>query len=260
MDLLSTFLFENSHHEVYITSDENNKPFFKASDVGRVLGIKKVSSSIVDFDEDEKGSRITATRGGNQNITFLTKQGVFKLIFRSKKPIAKPFQKWVFNVIDTIERTGEYKLKEEVEEIKSNSQKMVREYKDKEDARLSKIFIDGCQDKTLVYYGKIKTMEDGRMLIKIGCTKDMKVRLHGLKEEFGNMCILNVFECDKQESFENFIHQHIDIKRYEYKEVINDKKKSNEVFCMTQSEYTRAVNIARRNVSRFRFDKKRDID
>ena len=269
MDLLSAFVFDNSTYEVFIMRDDNDCPLFKAIDVGKVLGLKNFHSSISDFDEDEKVLQNLDTLGGEQKTTFLTEDGVLSLVMRSNKPIAKPFRKWIINVIKTISRTGEYKLQKEIDELKGeydvkmkDSKKLVTEYKDTEDARVSKILVDGCKEKTLVYFGKIKTMEDGRMLIKIGCTKNMKVRLHGLKQEFGNMCIIRVFECDRQEAFENLLHKRTEISRYSYNDMINNLKRSNEVFCMTREELKRAITIAERNVRNFRIvdNKKRDID
>lgn len=267
MDILKTFIFDSTSYEVSILYDENDDPLFRASDIGKVLTITNIRTSIVDFDEHEKVARSTGTLGGDQEATFLTEQGVFKLIMRSRKPIAKPFQTWVFNVLKTIRKTGKYALQAEIDQIKGNhaqelkdNQKLFREYKDTEDERVHKTLVQGYDDKTLVYFGKIKTMDDDRVLVKIGCTKSIRTRLPGLRLEFGAMSIFKIFVCDNHEPFERFLHNHQDIRRYSYKEVINGMKKSNEVFCMTEQEVKRAVNIATRNVTQFRVDNKRDFD
>lgn len=263
MDILKTFIFDSTSYEVSILYDENNDPLFRASDIGKVLTITKIRTSIVDFDEHEKVARSTGTLGGDQEATFLTEQGVFKLIMRSRKPIAKPFQTWVFNVLKTIRKTGKYDLEAEIAQIKEQhgeeSEKLRREYKDTEDERLHQISIQGHDDKTVVYFGKIKTMDDDRVLVKIGCTKSIRTRAASLKIEFGAMSIFKVFQCDNHEPFERFLHNHQDIRRYSYKEVINGMKKSNEVFCMTEQEVKRAVMIGTRNVCQFRVATKRDL-
>ena len=267
MDILKAFVFDNTSYEVNILHDENDDPLFQASDIGKVLSITNVRPSIADFDDHEKVVRTTYTRGGDQEATFLTEQGVFKLIMRSRKPIAKPFQTWTFNVLRTIRKTGKYDLQAEIDQIKSthdqelkDNQKLFREYKDAEDERVHKTLVEGFDDKTVVYFGKIKTMEDDRVLVKIGCTKNIRFRAMQLKLEFSNMSILKVLECDFHEPFERFLQNHQDIRRYSYKELINDVKKSQEVYCMTQQELKRALNIASRNVSQFRVNKKRDFD
>ena len=263
MDILQTFVFNNSQHKVHVIRNENDEPLFRASDIGKVLGIGNIHPSISDFDHDDKVINFTNTPGGKQEATFLTEQGVLRLIMRSRKPIAKPFQKWVFNVIKEIRKTGKYELQKEISQLKEGHENLFRRYKDEEDVRIHKTLVEGFDNKTVVYFGKIKTMEDGRELIKIGCTKNIRPRTTGLQAEFGSMSIFKVFECDHHEPFERFLHEHIDIRRYSFKELINGKKGqkvSNEVYCMTENQRDRAINIAMRNVSQFRIGNKRDFD
>lgn len=268
MDVLQAFIFDNTSHAVSVLRDEDGDPLFKADDLGTVLSIKNVRVSITDFDQEEKIVRLLDSRGGAQETTFLTEQGALKLIMRSRKPIAKPFQKWVFNVIKTIRKEGKYALEKEIalakregqHEEKKMSEQLFRQYKDAEDERVHKTLVEGYDNKNVVYFGKIKTMEDDRILVKIGCTKNIRPRLTGLKMEFGNMSIFRVFECDNHDEFENFLHEHEHIKGFGYRELINGMKRSHEVFCMTEAEVKRSVNIAIRNVSQFRVNNKRDFD
>lgn len=39
------------------------------------------------------------TRGGLQDVTFLTEKGLYKILFKSRKPIAEKFQNWVCDVV-----------------------------------------------------------------------------------------------------------------------------------------------------------------
>lgn len=238
-----------------------------ASDMGKVLSITNIHTSIADFDEDEKVIRSMYTLGGEQDTTFLTEQGALLLIMRSRKPVAKPFQKWVFNVIRTIRKTGKYSLQTEISRItqendlkSAESEKLFRKYKDAEEERMHKTLVQGFANRKCVYFGKIKTMDDGRILIKIGCTKNIRPRTTGLKQEFKNMAIFRLFECDDQMAFESDLHSKDDIRRYKYREPVNGDKISREVFCMTADQITRAVNIAIRNVGKFRTSNKRGFD
>lgn len=54
------------------------------------------------------------------------------------------------------------------------------------------------------------------------------------------------------------MHHHTDIRRYAYREVVNGRKKSNEVFCMTEDQLHRALNISMRNRQEFVPTSKRD--
>lgn len=266
MDILKTFVFDRTSHEVCIQHDGNGDPLFRASDIGKVLSITNVRPSISDFDEHEKVVSTAYTLGGDQEATFLTEQGVFKLIMRSRKPIAKPFQDWVFQVLKTIRKTGRYSLEQEVATLKrkhaeelmdadANAKALARKYMDSEDERTHKTLVEGFDNKTCVYFGKIKTMDDNSVLVKIGSTKHIRSRTTGLVNEFGSMSILRVFECDRHEQFEKALHNHNDIKRYLFREPVNGKR-SMEVFRMTKEEVKRAVNIAVRGVCQYRFDQK----
>ena len=88
--------FENNPIAI-ITEDIDNKKIycFKASDIGKALNLINIRTSIQNFDEDEVVVRSTYdTINREQNTLFLTSQGVYRLLFNSKKPEARNFRKW----------------------------------------------------------------------------------------------------------------------------------------------------------------------
>jgi prophage antirepressor-like protein len=90
---------------------KDGEPWFIARDVANVLGIKNSRDAIADLDEDEKGVVLTDTLGGSQNLAIISESGFYRLVMRSRKPIAKPFQKWVTkDVLPSIRKTGSYSL------------------------------------------------------------------------------------------------------------------------------------------------------
>jgi prophage antirepressor-like protein len=48
---------------------------------------------IRDFSDIEKVVHTMDTLGGSQQVTFLTEKGLYKVLFKSRKPIAEKFQK-----------------------------------------------------------------------------------------------------------------------------------------------------------------------
>lgn len=87
-------------------------PEWIAQDICDVLEIANVSQALEDFDDDEKGISNTYTLGGSQSMLTLKEAGLYKLLFRSRKPIAKRFTKWVTNeVLPSIRKKGYYKAK-----------------------------------------------------------------------------------------------------------------------------------------------------
>ncbi|EJF06836.1 prophage antirepressor [Thiovulum sp. ES] len=116
MNKILTNTFENTQIRVVMI---NNEPWFIAKDVFKVLG--KSSKSGKDFeglDEDERGVFKIHTSGGMQETTIVSESGLYFLVLKSRKPIAKPFQKWVTKeVLPQIRKTGSYSLQDEVSEI-----------------------------------------------------------------------------------------------------------------------------------------------
>jgi prophage antirepressor-like protein len=53
---------------------------FKAKDIGDLLGIKDVLSTVKYFDNDEKGVGYYPTPGGIQQMVMLKEQGLYKIL------------------------------------------------------------------------------------------------------------------------------------------------------------------------------------
>lgn len=80
-----------------------------AKEVCQMLGIKNHNDAIRRLDEDEKGIVITDTIRGKQKVNHVNEFGLYRLIFTSRKPAAKAFQRWVFHeVLPEIRRKGIY--------------------------------------------------------------------------------------------------------------------------------------------------------
>ena len=114
MDIVKAFNTNDLHTEIVIKGTIND-PLFRANDIGTVLEIVNIRTSINDFDETEKVVHTMDTLGGTQNVTFLTEKGLYKVLFKSRKPIAEKFQKWVCEVIKEIRINGVYDLQKELE-------------------------------------------------------------------------------------------------------------------------------------------------
>jgi len=57
--------------------------------------------------EDEKGAHLVDTPGGPQRLTVVSESGLYKLIMRSDKDTARPFQDGVTKVVlPSIRKTG----------------------------------------------------------------------------------------------------------------------------------------------------------
>jgi len=90
-----------------------NEPLFSAADVCLILGITNARDAASSLEEDEKIT--VANPDGNpragipHQFTCVTESGLYALIFKSRKPEAKAFRKWVTSeVLPAIRKTGGY--------------------------------------------------------------------------------------------------------------------------------------------------------
>lgn len=81
-----------------------------AGDVCSILGLENVTKALVNLDRDEK---TTLPKGKVSNETkglrAINEPGLYALIFKSRKPEAKSFKRWVTHeVLPAIRKTGRY--------------------------------------------------------------------------------------------------------------------------------------------------------
>lgn len=85
------------------------EPWFVAKDVCDVLEIGNSRDALSRLDEDEKDVGNTDTLGGQQEMNIISESGLYSLIFRSRKPEAKRFRKWVTGeVLPSLRKYGCY--------------------------------------------------------------------------------------------------------------------------------------------------------
>lgn len=99
---------------VRVRQDEQGDPWFVAKDVCAVLGLSNNRKAVASLDEDEKGVTISDTLGGEQEMLTVSESGLYSLIFRSRKPEARAFRRWVTGeVLPSLRKTGSYGQPEE---------------------------------------------------------------------------------------------------------------------------------------------------
>lgn len=100
--------FNFGTHTVRVVT-QNNQPWFVATDVATTLGYRNAPDASRHLDDDEKGTQIVRTLGGDQKLTVISESGLYALVLRSRKPEARKFAKWVTSeVLPSIRQTGGY--------------------------------------------------------------------------------------------------------------------------------------------------------
>lgn len=89
----------------------NDKAWFQSASVGSILGLTNIRQDVAELDEDERLVYLIHTAGQRRNVSFVNESGLYALIFKSRKPEAKAFRKWVTEeVLPSIRKTGSYTL------------------------------------------------------------------------------------------------------------------------------------------------------
>lgn len=108
MNALINFAFEDNLVRVI---ERDGEPWFAGKDVCGALGLSgPAANHLRNLDEDEKGMYTIHTLGGDQSMIVISEPGVYRLVFRSRKPEAERFKRWLaHDVIPQIRKTGEFR-------------------------------------------------------------------------------------------------------------------------------------------------------
>ena len=107
MDMLK--VFEKAEFGRVRVVECEGEPCFVTKDVCECLELTDVSKTISLLDDDEKGTNSIRTLGGEQQMLVISEPGLYSLIFRSRKPEAKAFKRWIIHeVVPSIRKRGLY--------------------------------------------------------------------------------------------------------------------------------------------------------
>ena len=106
----SAFTFKSN--SVRVITDKNQEPWFCANDVCDILGYSNSRDAISKHCKaGGVAKRDTPTKSAVQEMTFINEPNLYRLIIKSRKPEAEPFEAWVFEeVLPQIRKTGKYQL------------------------------------------------------------------------------------------------------------------------------------------------------
>lgn len=113
--------FDFKSHPVRVLSDGDGEPWFMAKDVCDVLGLATNHlretldddeiTELTNLHNTEVGgvSTVIDVSNGGRAPLIVSEPGLYRLMMRSRKPVAKEFQRWVtHDVLPQIRRTGGY--------------------------------------------------------------------------------------------------------------------------------------------------------
>ena len=248
MDILKAFSLCDKEYPINIlgTIDE---PLFQANQIGKLLEMTNINKLLSSFDNNEKVITQSSTLGGMQNLTFLTERGLYKVLARSNKPIAKKFQDWMVSVIAELRQQGEYRLKQEHEIEKKLIKSQVQNNAQK---NIHNTFMDFCKMKNVVYVCKLRDETENTFLIKIGSTQNVKERFANIQTNYKmTPLLLNIFECENHTKFEKWVRHNESIKSLYYEIKKNDGTSAKETFLVNEEQYNNIIKIMQNEIKMF---------
>ena len=156
------------------TVEKDGEAWFVAKDVCSILGIKNHRDAVNELDDDEvlKGVGISdSSKLLNEGSvpTLINEPGMYKLIFKSRKPEAKAFTRWVTHeVLPQIHRYGMYMTDKVADTYRSNpdafSLLMTNHLLEKEENQKLRAQLES--ERAYTTLGKIVLAMPGSMTVK----------------------------------------------------------------------------------------------
>ena len=229
MEIVKAFT-ENELHTEIVIKGTIYEPLFRASDIGEILEISNIRSAIQHFDDTERHVVTTDTSTGPKQVTFLTEKGLYKVLFKSRKPIAEKFQNWVCEVIKEIRLKGKYELEKQLDQAKQQIEtNLVKNEKEKQKLVEETLILQFPVNTQCIYYGRIDNRSLGQaprlhneVLIKFGQSNNLAERMAVHKKTFTNFRLVAAFKVKNKIEIENCMKKHPVLQKRIRSLMIND--------------------------------------
>lgn len=86
--------------------EKNGEWWAVAKDVATALEYSKVDSMLRKLRPHQKDTHSLSTLGGSQGLSIISEDGIYKVIFGSKKKEAEEFQDWIFKIIKILRQSS----------------------------------------------------------------------------------------------------------------------------------------------------------
>ena len=97
--------------KIYGTVDE---PLFLAKDIAELIEHSDVSTMLKMVDENEKLTQTLFVSGQNRKVWMVTEDGMYEILMKSDKPIAKELKSQIKVILKTIRKTGGFVANEDL--------------------------------------------------------------------------------------------------------------------------------------------------
>ena len=124
--MASIEIFKNESFGEVRVAGTSEQPMFCLADICRVLDLQVTPTKNRLRQDGVSLIKVIDSLGREQEATFINEQNLYKVIMRSDKPQAEPFQDWVCGeVLPSIRKTGSYSVQQRYEIPQSFSEALM---------------------------------------------------------------------------------------------------------------------------------------
>ena len=201
----SYFDFVYEHEQLLVIIDKNNKVWFAANDIAKILNYKaprKIIEKYVparhkkQYQELDIKTKVYNLKYQNKSV-FIDEIGLFRLSIRSKQKKAIEFQEWITDkLLPELRQKGTFELKQKVTLLEKRI-KNIRKVNER--LLTERDYIRNIKmnpGKNVMYILKVKTSVRGRKRIcyKLGITDNLKKRMTAYRTGNPNVKLINSFK------------------------------------------------------------------
>jgi phage anti-repressor protein len=196
-------------------------------------------------------------RGGHNKETFMLTINAFKrFCLKSGTKKADQIHNYYINLEETLheivnEESNELKI--QLEQIKTQSKKTIENLtKEKSLEKHNILLREFGNAGALVYIIRVKSYENREYIIKIGeSRRGIEARYNEHKTKYEETVLLDCFLVKRSRDFENFLHNHDDIRFNNVKDLVGHESER-ELFLVGKNlSYGVLLNIIKKNINQF---------
>lgn len=149
---------------IYGTPDD---PLFVAKDVAEWIGHSNPTEMVRTVDPEEKLNSTILSGGQRREVTMLTEDGLYEVLFQSRKPIAKAFKKQVKAALKDIRKHGMYATPQTLEAMLQDPDTMIQTLQALKTEREQRVALERKveEDKPRVLFSQAVEASDTSILV-----------------------------------------------------------------------------------------------
>jgi prophage antirepressor-like protein len=107
--------------------NSNSNPLFLAKDIGILMGVKNINSTIKSYTDQEKIAGYVLVNGKEKKKMLLTRNGVCRLMMNGRTKLAEVFRKFIYELLDHMMKYNQQKSIDIINKISRENPELIKE-------------------------------------------------------------------------------------------------------------------------------------